>query len=270
MEICLVSDIHMEIGGFPGKTKFLQGDVLIIAGDLTCARYFDETHESYHNQHGKAQRNNMASMKRHWFPKFKQIFYIMGNHEHYGYDLCESSKTMAEALSDVHNLKVLDNETFMYDGVLFIGSTLWTNFNNGDGYDMTRAEIRMNDYRTIAKDGRTVRPEIILTEHRKSLEFIEATLAQNKNVPTVMITHHGPSMKCQNVARHGPELLYSYCSDLDYITEMNDQIKVWCSGHTHDNSWFIINKTRFVSNQRGYEGYEKISRNFKPVSFVLD
>ena len=43
MRICLVSDIHMEFGArFQNATNKLGdgGDALIVAGDLTCSRFF--------------------------------------------------------------------------------------------------------------------------------------------------------------------------------------------------------------------------------------
>lgn len=270
MKICVVSDIHMEIGGFPGNTKYLEGDVLVIAGDLTCAGYFSNSpHVRLRSTEYSAQQNNMEKMKRYWFPKFKRVFYIMGNHEHYGFDVRLSARTMAAALSCVSNLKVLDNEAVMFDGVMFIGSTLWTNFNNGDAYDMGRAELIMNDYRRIFIDGGYFCPLDVLDEHKKSLTFIEQTLKDNLTTPTVMITHHGPSLRCQNTKRHGNELTHAYCSDLEYLAHDNPQIRLWCSGHTHDSMDFTVNQTRFVSNQRGYAGYEVGARLFKPRTYEI-
>ena len=284
MKICVVSDIHMEIGGFPGKTKYLDGDVLVIAGDLTKSIYFYEKANEYPNL--KKGMLDIKKLERYWFPKFKKIYYVMGNHEHYG-NVFKYSANMIEKYFEGTNVKILDNSSELYEGILFIGSTLWTDFDKKNICKMQDAETFMRDYEYITRvplreltyvERNHPKPHIkygmmtadfIYDEHIRSVGTIRQLLENNKEVPTVVITHHAPSLRCQNVQRHGTNMIHAYCSDLEPLIEENSQIKLWISGHTHDNHDFMVGETRLLSNQHGYINYENQARYFRPKTVEI-
>jgi len=47
---------------------------------------------------------------------------------------------------------------------------------------------------------------------------------------------------------------YAFCSDLDDIMVMHDNIKLWVHGHVHNCFDYQINQTRVVCNPLGYPG----------------
>lgn len=272
MKICVVSDLHMEIGGYPAHmTKYLKdgSDVLVIAGDLTCARYFHPDADEF----AAEARKNLNYMVEYWFPKFRRVYYVMGNHEHYGSLFRETADIMRKYLSST-NVMVLDDRHEIIDDVLFVGGTLWTDFNNHDRYDMQLGERYMNDYNYIYrytvheaptphKIDRLINADFIYDKHKKTLQYIRDVLRENNKMKTVVITHHAPSEMSQLQAR-SPMFKWLYTSNLESVMHNNHQIAAWIHGHTHDDVDYIVGKTRVFANQRGYYPHEPKSEHFRP------
>lgn len=283
MRICLVSDIHMEFGAsFENASKKLGdgGDVLIVAGDLTCSRFFVPLAPDA-DQH----KRNMDKFVDQWTTKFKKTFYIMGNHEHYGYILPDGSRILSEYLAGT-NVQVMDPGAEIVDDVLFIGGTLWTDFNGGDLKTQYTIRYSMNDFRCIYRkhpDTLTyeerkhadplfaqgmITPEVIMEYHRRDSDFIKETLDNNMDKKTVVFTHHAPTLACNGIG-HGAGLIHGYCNQMDHVIEFYKQIAVWCNGHTHSNHDFYHGNTRLIANCRGYENYEDIELHFQPKFFEV-
>lgn len=280
MKICLVSDLHFEINEYAIKNKdFKEADVLIIAGDLTCARFFQPQRT---DAEARKHRNYIKRLSDLIGKKYDACFYVVGNHEHYGSIYKDTVPNLMNFLADT-NITLLQDNHVTFNNVKFYGTSLWTSFNNGDFDTMNITEHFMNDYRWISKKHEdeipyserksalvhlrngTITPEFILNEHVQQLGRLNYFLENNKDEKIVVITHHAPSLKAQNTKRHGTNLMYAYCSDLDYIMEEYDNIALWCYGHTHDSMDFQVNKTRVISNQMGYWGNDPGAYNFKPV-----
>lgn len=273
----------MEVGGYPGKAKDLGdgGDILILAGDITNVRFF---HKDVTRSHKEAWsgRKHFENLEKHWFPRFKTVLYVLGNHEYYGYFIDEGVQVMRDYLAGT-NVQILENQSVKIDDILFVGATLWTNFNNQDPHEMDAAKWNMADYRNIARkryetityvernnpdpfvSSGNLLPNLIYDRHIHSRGYIEQTLTNNKNTRTVVITHHAPSLKCNDTQRHGTFLMYSFASNMEGMIDRHDQVELWVCGHTHYNHDFVVGNTRLISNQRGYAGHESIASEFKPI-----
>lgn len=278
MRICLVSDLHLEFGNYPfAASKKLGdgGDVLIIAGDLTCSRYFNLKRT---DSDARSQRKRLDKFIKEWTTKFDKTFYVMGNHEHYGYVLDSSSKVLQQYLQDT-NVTILDPGAAIHKDILFIGATLWTDYNNNDFDTKSLIRYSMNDYRVIhsvhpdkiSYEGRKhsdqnikygiITPDYILEKHWRDLTFLEWQLKNISGLKTVVITHHAPHLDFNG--DHSTGLIHAYCTDLTELIEKNKQIALWVCGHTHHNIDFSIGPTRLVSNCRGYVG-ETVEKTFAP------
>lgn len=269
----------MEIGDYPTKaTKKLGdgGDVLIVAGDLTCARFFQSQRS---DSDAKKHQRYMDKFVNEWTTKFKRTYYVMGNHEHYGFLIPESSKVLGEYLKGT-NIKILDPGSEVFEDVLFVGATLWTDFNGNDFDTKTTIRYSMNDYRTIyhkhayeltaeekqssdlnIKSG-LITPNFIMEAHNYDKTFLDFQLRNVRGMKTVVITHHAPRMEFNG--DHSTGLIHGYCSDQSALIDANPQIALWACGHTHCNRDFYQGNTRLVSNCRGYDGHESIARDFAP------
>ena len=252
MKVHLVSDLHLEFAdiSLPG------GDVLLVAGDVCEAKNLRQ--ERYQD---------------FWFNnahKYREILYVLGNHEHYGMQVQKTWHMIAEYMPG--NVKLLEDETHTVDDVLFIGSTLWTNMNNRDPLTMWHCGQMMSDYKYIRMYNKIVNayhrltPEFTAELHDRSREYIKIVCEQNPDKKIVVLTHMAPSF--QSVAPHyqNDKLMNgAFYTPMDEFIINHPQIKVWCHGHMHNRSDYTIGSTRVLCNPRGYFGYEAIVEQFDPT-----
>ena len=251
MRINLCSDLHLEFGDLemPG------GDVLIIAGDA-CER-----------------RSIMKYQRCQDFfeiecAKYNQVFMVMGNHEHYHHRFDKTLEDLRELMPA--NVRILENENVLHEGVLILGATLWTNLNNGCHHTAWQLRRNLNDFKVITNkyaDGsyNKLTPEFTGQVHKSTVAYFESELAKNKDQKTLVITHHAPSLKSVHERYKSAHLMNGgYASDLSELILDNPQIAVWCHGHMHDPFDYMVGSTRVLCNPRGYCGVEDTGR-FSPA-----
>ena len=118
MKIQIASDIHTEFGSIPHISND-GADLLVLAGDIVLANSFKNKERTPRNVDYYMFFDRVCD-------QFKNVIYIMGNHEHYKSTLSKTAGVLREALSYHKNLHLLDSEHIDIDGIRFIGSTLWT------------------------------------------------------------------------------------------------------------------------------------------------
>ena len=202
--------------------------------------------------------------------KYKEVIYVMGNHEHYHGTFTQSVAHLREKFAYLSNLHVLDREMWTLDDVTFIGGTLWTDMNNHDALTLYHMRTMMNDFRIIwhGDKGRKFSPEDSVTEHVKMKQYIDVVTQEQPDKKFVVCGHHSPSrlsthpMYADDTVMNG-----GYSSDLSEFILDHPQIKLWTHGHTHHEFDYQIGETRVVCNPRGYVGYEQQAQDFK-LKFV--
>ena len=186
--------------------------------------------------------------------RFKAVVCVLGNHDYWRRDLTTWPQKMKGELAKagVSNVHVLARETVVIDGVRFIGSTLWTDFNKGDNLVLNAAQETMNDYKFMRKMdySRLVKPLDLLAEHHKDRDFI-FSFANNEE-RMVVLSHHAPSWKSVDFSRYGIGPINSL-----YATEFGNEISysnfnIWHHGHIHTFRDYLIYNTRIICNPRGY------------------
>jgi len=261
MKISLVSDLHLDISGYqelPG------GEVLILAGDICEARKFRQHFHSTKTLYPDGQPNREYACSEFFrveCAKYEKVFMVMGNHEHYGNHFHKTYSELSAMLPD--NVVLLDDQVEEYNGVMFMGSTLWTDYNRADPISMMMAKEGMNDYRAITQFNAVknvyhkMTPDRLLEEHMKTKEYFKMMLELNRDKQFVVITHMAPSFKSVNEKyRYDTHLNGAYASELSELILDNPNIHTWVHGHMHDPVSYYIGETRVVSNPRGYVGYE--------------
>ena len=214
--------------------------------------------------------------KKTVFPLYKKVLMVMGNHEYYDTVWRECPKLINEAMVDVSNFKLLENDIEIIDGIMFIGATFWTNFNNNNPIDKLVIQNGLNDYRYTyleryedldyekrkSNSPRRITADFIYDKHLESLHYIKHAINVS-NLPIVIITHHPATLQALNREHSGNELDAGFASDYDDMIKDNPKIKMWISGHTHMSHDFMIGQTRMISNQCGYYT-EKSYKIFQP------
>jgi predicted phosphodiesterase len=274
MKLALVSDVHLEFADwYPCNPD--QADVLLLAGDIMLASDLNGTYKS------ERFKEFLTNCKR----EYKDVIYIMGNHEHYNGDFATSHELLREAC-DINSIYFLDKEVAIINNVTFIGGTLWTDMNKEDPKTINQISYLMNDFRIIQNSNKTTSfkdtkgnfqqryskfsPEDCVEDHKTFLKVIDDTVTSNPTGTFVVVGHHAPSKKSTKPG-YEKDLIVggAYSSDLDEFILSHPQIKVWVHGHTHDKFDYMIGSTRIVSNARGYVGYERGTDKEDPFFPVL-
>lgn len=231
MKVHLLSDLHTEFAPFePPETD---ADVLVLAGDV-----------------GTGMRG--LELAREW-SRGRPVVYVAGNHEFYGEAiprLSEKLRTAAEG-TGVH---VLEDREVVLHGARFLGCTLWTDFDLfGDRVrSAAAAQAGMNDFRLIRKspEYRRFTPGDARQIHTRSLDWLHRALRTPFDGPTVVVTHHAPSLRsCAPEFREHP-VTAAYVSDLEWM--LDGSAALWVHGHTHYCVDYRVNGTRVIANARGY------------------
>lgn len=271
MKFALASDLHLEFGTIELNNEE-NAEVLILSGDICVAKdlAFAECLRS----------ETWMKFFTHCSEQFKDVIYIMGNHEHYHGDIAKSYDQLRGALSELPNIHVMEKEFISFGGdVTFIAGTLWTDMNKEDPYTLYSIKDYMNDYRIIADSANSVHyrdadgnshtrmgkftPEQSVIEHKAMLKLIDEVTANMPNEKFVVVGHHAPS-KLSTKPKYQDDTMVngSFSSDLSEFILDRPMIKVWTHGHTHDTFDYMIGSTRIVCNPRGYDGYEDQADNF--------
>jgi predicted phosphodiesterase len=230
MRIHVLSDLHLEIAAYQAHP--VECDVVVLAGDI-------------------ANHAQGIEWGRHIWPD-KEILYVPGNHEFYRLDRTETLQQMRVCARDL-GVHLLDNNEVVINGVRFLGSTLWTDFNLfGEELKksaMSEGEKYLNDFRLIREQDKVFSPARSIQLHKESLTWLSAKLNESFVGKTVVITHHLPSER--SVAERYKQILTSACfaSNLD---DLMGHSVLWIHGHTHDSFDYALHGTRIVCNPRGY------------------
>lgn len=242
----VVSDIHLEMrkGHVPRIERHEGARFLALCGDI--GRPFAQPY-----------RELLAQVSA----TFEYVVVLCGNHEYYGKGANTRSpcKTMGEIEAEVQlltralpNVTFLQNSALMLDGVRLLGTTLWTYI---PPELRAEAKDRMNDYNlcyTSAAPKQKLTPDAVTSLHQQAVEFLRRSLAEDATTPTVILTHHAPTLRdSQNPKYARDSLQCCYATNLEPLMR-SPPVRAWCYGHTHWRSDQLINGVRVVTSPAGY------------------
>lgn len=263
MRLAILSDLHLEFEDFEPPAGIRAADVVILAGDI---------HNGVEALHWARRR----------FPD-QPIVQVAGNHEFLGgcwQSLLARMRQVARAL----DIRFLENDAVVIDGVQFLGATLWTDFElfarAGRPLQMDAQAAksllrqRMIDYSLIRwreaeepPTERTLRPDDTVLIHRRSRQWLADQLAQPFAGSRVVVTHHLPSWRSVAPPFIRAASNAAFASDLDALF---GPVTLWVHGHTHHSFDYRANGTRVVANPRGYPMKAGVYENprFEPALLV--
>ena len=239
MKLHVLSDLHLEFSPFiPPKVDC---DIVVLAGDIHVGL--------------KA----IPWVKQHFAEH--RVIYVLGNHEYYRQALPKHLHKLRE-LAGMSNIHVLENESLTLDDVVFLGCTLWTDFDLFHNCEIAgyHAIQNITDYAKIRVDPtyRKLRPADTAGIHYRSRTWLTEQFEKNRDAKIVVITHHAPSKRSLPARSEDDILSAAYASRLDNLVERS-QAQLWIHGHVHQAQDYMIGQTRVLSNPRGYPGELNIS-----------
>lgn len=253
MKIRLVSDLHLDLN--PRFELPIMEDeseqTLVIPGDLCSI----------------ANRHIWIKAIDEFCKRFKHVIWVAGNHEYYNgvYNPEKYDNEVLESVESENLVAAFENKIVSIDGVNFVLSTLWTNYNNRNAIDMINAKQCLNDFRCIKieNDGVTLRaePGDFVTAFEENLEFLKSYKSfVDTDFPTVFVTHHAPSNQSTHPMYLGSKLNPCFYSE---IIHMFDDVDYWFHGHMHnaisytsyhnDHTKVILNPVGYTRENSGFD-----------------
>jgi hypothetical protein len=250
-QIRYISDLHTEfydLVSLSSKLLFrIKGNkdqICVCAGDIG-------------NLHSPRGKKNYDITMDYFSKNFKKVFVIPGNHEYYGGHSVGGIESSLEATDTLMrsyfeskafpNVTWLNNTTEEYEGVTYIGTTLWTHVPEG--------VPEINDTKLIPGLTR----EAYNAKHETCKAWLRSLVPLQKK--SVIITHHLPLEQLVAPKYRGAAINPWFHCNMDKFVENNkNNIACWIYGHTHTGGLQTINGVRFACNPVGYPGETGVSR----------
>ena len=234
MKLHILSDLHLSFSGL--EVPQTDADVVILAGDIA-----------------------RPAQAMAWAANFAQpVLYVPGNHEFYGGSISGTVREL-KRLAAGTTVSVLDDDAVVIDGVRFLGTTLWTDFmlfGAGEGRELaiSVALSFMRDFSRIRlheTSDALFQPADSAALFNRHAGWLAGMLREPFPGPTVVITHHAPSLRSIHPRFADSPLNACFVSDAERLMD-GGKATLWIHGHTHDSFDYVVNGTRVVCNPRGY------------------
>jgi predicted phosphodiesterase len=246
MKIQVLSDLHIEFMTF--KMHHTDADVVVLAGDIHTGI--------------KGVEWAMENIKQ------CPVIYVLGNHEYYGKSYPKLIGSIKNITRDT-NVHLLENDSISVDNTLFVGCTLWTDFELFGDFSKasSSALLSMNDFKKIRNSPNysKIRPIDLAIIHKKSLSFINQNINDYKHTKLVVVTHHAPSAESIPLEYKSDYLSPMFASNLDELI-LQSNIDLWIHGHIHHSLDYQIGSSRIICNPRGYP--DEINHDFNPEMLI--
>jgi hypothetical protein len=272
MKIQLLSDLHLEWMPDWVPPRLPQADVLVLAGDVGSYQPRSRLPVG-DGSHPRDWALSRFSPKLGWPTP---VLYVPGNHEYDGLDFDQTHEQLRERCEAL-GITWLHHETVVLDGVRFVGSTLWSDFDalavsherSGKAVTPTQAlQWREKAYRAanfyLEKTQTTYRGEPMLAAQVREQallcqQWLGAALATPFAGRTVAVTHFAPSLRSADPrygnAKHPGQPTAGTAGFCNVLDDWFDQADLWLHGHLHcphDYRAGSAQNCRVVCNPLGY------------------
>ena len=250
MKLQLLSDLHLEVHPNLKLAPVRGADLLVLAGDVG----------SY--QLGSALTGDDFGLTRfsprHGWPT--PVVFVPGNHEYDNADFDEVHHRLKDTCAALEIIW-LEQETMVMDGIRFVGTTLWADFDalvlpeddlaqalKKRGKAMRAADFYLRKAATTRGGKPFLSAE--LREHSHTCKaWLAHALSESHDGPTVAITHFAPTLASAD-PRYGLRPgTAGFCNSLD---DLLPHASLWLHGHLHCQWDYQKDGCRIVANPLGY------------------
>ncbi len=273
MNIQLLSDLHLESNPHFQATPNPRADLLVLAGDIGSYQPGSQLTALAIPDFGLGRFSPLpASQGGAGWPT--PVLFVPGNHEYDGLDFDATHVRLRQTCERL-GIVWLEQESLVLQGVRFVGSTLWSDFDalldlaptGGRMAAREKAFRAANFYLSknhAFRHGAPLLAVDVREQALKSQAWLRQALAQPFDGPTVAITHFAPSLLSAD-PRYGLTAgTAGFCNALDALLPLAD---VWLHGHLHCPVDYVKSGCRVVANPLGYARKGE-QEGFKPDLLV--
>lgn len=261
MKLQLLSDLHIEVHPQLQIAPAPGADLLVLAGDIGS---YQEGSRLVAPDFGLTRFS-----PRHGWPA--PVIYVPGNHEYDNADFDEVHSRLRETCEALE-IGWLERETRTIDGIRFVGTTLWADFDAlvepsdtlGDALKKRGKAVRAANF--YLEKAATMRAgEIFLADEMREhalicQDWLRNELSRDFDGTTVVITHFAPTLASADPRYGLSPGTAGFCNSLDELLPRAD---LWLHGHLHCHFDYLKDGCRVVANPLGYMGKGE-QEDFRP------
>ncbi|WP_372827738.1 metallophosphoesterase [Polaromonas sp.] len=280
MNIQLLSDLHLESNPHFRAQPVPGADLLVLAGDIGSYQPGSLLAGGMDDGDFGLSRFSPLPVAQGGAGWPTPVFFIPGNHEYDGLDF-DATHTRLRQTCERLGMVWLEQQTVLQQGVRFLGSTLWSDF-DALSADETRSggmtlgeqlKAREKAFRAANfylrknhafQGGQPMLADAVRERGLTSQAWLRQALAQPFNGPTVVVTHFAPSLLSADPRYGLAPGTAGFCNALD---ELLGQAQLWLHGHLHCPSDYVKNGCRVVANPLGYARKGE-QDGFKPDALI--
>lgn len=264
MNIQLLSDLHLESNPHFKPVPLPGADLLVLAGDIGSYQPGSLLTSLGIADFGLA-RFSPLPVDEGGAAWPTPVAFLPGNHEYDGLDFAETRARLRETCARL-GLIWLERESVVMQGVRFVGSTLWSDFDALSSAEAARGDITLgqqlkarekafraaNFYLKRNHSLRNGQP-MLAAEVREQALLDQAWLREALHQPfegsTVVVTHFAPSLLSADPRYGLTPGTAGFCNALDDLLPL---ARLWLHGHLHCANDYVRNGCRVVANPLGY------------------
>ena len=264
MNIQLLSDLHLESNPHFKPVPLPGADLLVLAGDIGSYPQGSLLTSLGIADFGLARFSPLpvAQGGAAWPTP---VLFLPGNHEYDGLDFEETGLRLRQTCARL-GLIWLERESVVMQGVRFIGSTLWSDFDALSTREAARGDITLGQqlkarekaFRAAnfylkknhsLRDGQPMLATEVRDQGLLAQAWLREALAQPFDGPTVAVTHFAPSLLSADPRYGLTPGTAGFCNSLDDLLPL---ARLWLHGHLHCPNDYVSQGCRVVANPLGY------------------
>lgn len=256
MKLQLLSDLHLETDASFAATPAADADLLVLAGDI--GSYQKRRDGTVMDEPDWGLRRFSPLPQHGGWPT--PVLFVPGNHEYDGLDWDEAHAGLRRAC-DRLGIAWLERETLQIDGVRFIGTTLWSDYDAlapADTTETERLRLREKAFRAAnfylhkmagLRSGALFDAAAMRELGLECQDWLREALAQPHDGPTVVVTHFAPTLHSADPRYGLAPGTAGFCNALDDLLPLAD---LWLHGHLHCATDAQVGRCRIMANPLGY------------------
>jgi predicted phosphodiesterase len=271
MKIQLLSDLHLEADPGFTATPAPGADLLVLAGDIGSYQRRKDGSAMAEPDWGLQRFSPLPGVAGWPVP----VLFVPGNHEYDALDVDTAHQDL-RATCDRLGIQWLERETTVIQGVRFVGTTLWSDFDGlvAPGSPLTeRLRARHKAFRAAnfylskmegQRGGSLFDAEAMRTLGLDCQAWLREALAQPFDGRTVVVTHFAPTLHSADPRYGLSPGTAGFCNALDDLLPLAD---FWLHGHLHCPTDLQVGRCRIVANPLGYASKDEQSM-FRPTLII--